>query len=294
MDNNVHSTSSNSQAAAQQAQQTNPTGKEHLMLDQPQYEDPDYVPSGKLADKVALITGGDSGIGRAIALLFAKEGANIVINYLDEHKDAEDTQEMILKLNRKCLAIAGDISDPKFCRELVQKATIEFGKINILVNNAATQATKVDITQIPDDQIERTFQTNILSMFYLTKEVVPQMQQGDSIINTASVTAYQGSEHLVDYSSTKGAIVSFARSLSLNLITKGIRVNAVAPGPIWTPLIPSTMPADKVKEFGKDTPMQRPGQPYEVAYSYLFLASKEASYISGQVIHPNGGQVVNG
>lgn len=273
---------------------TNPTGKEHLMVNQPQYEDPDYKPSEKLQDKVALITGGGSGIGRAVSLLFAKEGADIAIIYLDEHKDAEDTQEMILKLNRKCLTIAGDISDSKFCRETVQKVIAEFGHINILVNNAATQTPQEDITKINNEQLERTFQTNILSMFYLTKEVAPQMQSGDAIINTTSVTAYQGHEQLLDYSSTKGAIVSFTRSLSMNLVNKGIRVNAVAPGPIWTPLIPSTFPAEKVKEFGKDTPMQRPGQPYEVAYSYLFLASKESSYISGQVIHPNGGQIVNG
>jgi NAD(P)-dependent dehydrogenase (short-subunit alcohol dehydrogenase family) len=268
-------------------------GRESEMTPQPQAEDFKYQGSGKLRDKVALITGGDSGIGRAAAIAYAKEGADVAIVYLNEHEDAEKTKQMIEKEGRSCLTMAGDVGDEKFCQQAVQQTVDQFGRLDILVNNAAEQHPKESIEEISAEQLERTFRTNIFSMFYLTKAALPHLKEGSAIINTTSVTAYKGSEQLLDYSSTKGAIVAFTRSLSQSLIKKGIRVNGVAPGPIWTPLIPSTFPEDKVKEFGKQVPMGRAGQPEEVAPSFVFLASDDSSYMAGQILHPNGGVVVN-
>lgn len=268
-------------------------GRESEMTPQPQAEDFKYQGSGKLRDKVALITGGDSGIGRAVAIAYAKEGADVAIVYLNEHEDAEKTKQMIEKEGRSCLTMAGDVGDEKFCQQAVQQTFDKFGRLDVLVNNAAEQHPKESIEEISAEQLERTFRTNIFSMFYLTKAALPHLKEGSAIINTTSVTAYKGSEQLLDYSSTKGAIVAFTRSLSQSLIEKGIRVNGVAPGPIWTPLIPSTFPEDKVKEFGKQVPMGRAGQPEEVAPSFVFLASDDSSYMAGQILHPNGGVVVN-
>jgi NAD(P)-dependent dehydrogenase (short-subunit alcohol dehydrogenase family) len=253
-----------------------------------------YKGADKLLEKTAIITGGDSGIGRSIAVYYAREGADVVIVYLNENNDAAETKKMVEAEGQTCLAISGDVGDESFCREVINKTIEKFGKIDILVNNAAEQHTRNEITEITQDQLERTFRTNIFSFFYLSKAVLPHLKQGSSIINTTSITAYRGSPHLLDYSSTKGAIVAFTRSLSMNLISKGIRVNAVAPGPIWTPLIPSTMDEKTVSEFGQDTPMQRAGQPAELAPSYVFLASDDSSYMSGQVLHVNGGEVING
>lgn len=267
-------------------------GDEHKMNPEPEVIRESYKGSDKLKDKVALITGGDSGIGRAVAVHFAREGADVAILYLNEDKDAKDTKKMIEKEGRKCLIIAGDIGDEAFCQKAVKKAVKELGKLNILVNNAAEQHEQTDLKDITAEQLQRTFQTNIFGMFYTTKAALEHLQEGSSIINTTSVTSYRGSEHLMDYASTKGAITSFTRSLSGNLAEKKIRVNGVAPGPIWTPLIPASFDADKVKEFGKDVPLKRPGQPSEVAPAYVFLASDDASYITGQIIHINGGEQV--
>lgn len=250
--------------------------------------------SGKLHDKVALITGGDSGIGRAVAIAYAREGADVAIVYLSEHKDAEDTKRLVEREGRSCLTIAGDVGDEAFCRDAVVQTMKEFGRLDILVNNAAEQQPQERLEDITAEQLERTFRTNIFSFFYMGKAVLPHLKEGNAIINTTSVTAYKGSAHLLDYASTKGAIVAFTRSLSQALADQKIRVNAVAPGPIWTPLIPSTFPADKVATFGSDVPMKRAGQPEEVAPSYVFLASDDSSYMTGQVLHPNGGTVVNG
>lgn len=271
-------------------------GSESQMTPQPKAKDSKYRGSGKLEGKVALITGGDSGIGRAVAIVYAKEGADVAIVYLSEHKDAEETKQLVEQEGRKCLTIAGDIGDESFCQESVQKTIDQFGHLDILVNNAAEQHPQESITDISAEQLERTFRTNIFGMFFMTKAALPHLekQNSSSIINTTSVTAYQGNPQLLDYSSTKGAIVAFTRSLSQALVEKGIRVNGVAPGPIWTPLIPSTFPEDKVASFGKQVPMQRAGQPEEVAPSYVFLASDDSSYMSGQILHPNGGNVVNG
>lgn len=251
-----------------------------------------YKGSEKLKSKVALITGGDSGIGRAVAVHFAKEGADVCIVYLNEHEDALLTKKMVEDEGRNCLLIPGDVGDPDFCKQAIRETRKELGGLNILVNNAAEQHVQESIEGISPEQLERTFKTNIFSMFYLSQEALKNMIKGDTIINTASVTAYRGNEMLLDYSSTKGAIIAFTRSLSQNLAQKGIRVNAVAPGPIWTPLIPATFPPDQVRTFGQDAPMGRAGQPSEVAPSYVFLASEDASYISGQVVHPNGGDMV--
>ncbi|MCC5639152.1 SDR family oxidoreductase [Nostoc sp. CHAB 5844] len=278
----------------QPPQQQQPPGTESQMQPKPKAEDEQYRGSSKLQNKVALITGGDSGIGRAVAIAFAKEGADVAIVYLSEHEDAKETKNLVEKHGQRALAIAGDITDEGFCRNAIQQTVGEFGKLDILVNNAAEQHPQKSIEDITKEQLERTFSTNIFSMFYLTKAALKHLKQGSAIINTTSVTAYKGNPQLLDYSSTKGAIVAFTRSLSQNLVEKGIRVNAVAPGPIWTPLIPSTFPEEKVETFGKQVPMQRAGQPEEVAPSYVFLASDDASYISGQVIHINGGEVVNG
>jgi NAD(P)-dependent dehydrogenase (short-subunit alcohol dehydrogenase family) len=269
-------------------------GREYKMRPQPRSGASDYVGSGKLRDKVALITGGDSGIGRAVAVLYAKEGADVAIVYLNEHKDARETKRLVESQGRKCLLIAGDIGRENFCRAAVTQTKRELGKIDILVNNAAEQHPQESITKITERQLEKIFRTNIFSMFFLTKAVMPHFKKGGVVINCASVTAYQGSPQLLDYSATKGAIVAFTRSLSQALADKKIRVNAVAPGPIWTPLIPSTFPAREVSTFGSDTPLGRAGEPEEVATSFVFLACDDSSYMTGQVLHPNGGRVVNG
>jgi NAD(P)-dependent dehydrogenase (short-subunit alcohol dehydrogenase family) len=269
-------------------------GIESKMIPQPRSTDDSVKGSGKLEGKVALITGGDSGIGRAVSLLYAREGADVAIVYLKEKEDAVETKRMVEEQGRKCLLLEGDISDSLFCKSVVQETIKLFGKLDILVNNAAEQHPQKNIWDITPEQLERTFRTNIFSMFYLVLAALPILGEGSCIINTTSVTAYKGSPQLLDYSSTKGAIVAFTRSLALALVDKKIRVNAVAPGPIWTPLIPSTFNEEKVEKFGEDVPMKRAGQPEEVAPSYLFLASDDSSYMSGQVLHPNGGTVVNG
>lgn len=259
---------------------------------------PDFMPkypgNGRLKDKVAIITGGDSGIGRACAVLFAREGAQVAIVYLEETEDATITAEAIKAEGKEALLLRGDIGDKSFCDTAVGKVIEEFGKIDVLVNNAAEQHPKEEITEISPEQLKQTFETNLFGFFYMTQAAMPHLQRGATIVNTTSVTAYRGSPTLLDYSSTKGAIVAFTRSLSGSLADKGIRVNAVAPGPIWTPLIPATLPPDKVAEFGATQPMKRPGQPYEVATCHLFLACDESSYLSGQVLHPNGGEIVGG
>lgn len=271
-------------------------GKQDEMQPEPISTRDDYVGSGKLQDKVAIITGGDSGIGRSVAVLFAREGADVSIIYLNEHADAKETQRLVEGEGRKCLLIPGNVGDQAFCERAVEKTIEEFGQIDVLVNCAAEQHPQKEIERITEEQLVDTFRTNIFSMFYLCQAAVPYLkkQPGSSIINTTSVTAYRGSPGLLDYSATKGAIVSFTRSLSQNLVDDGIRVNAVAPGPIWTPLIPATFPAEKVAKFGSDTPIGRAGQPHECGGCYVFLASKDASYITGQVLHPNGGEVING
>jgi len=269
-------------------------GIEAEMTPKPKAQDHAYQGSGKLQGKVALITGGDSGIGRAVAVMYAKEGADVAIMYLNEHKDAQETQKMVEQSGQRCIAIAGDIGDETFCRQAVEQTVSEFGHLDILVNNAAEQHPAESIEEITAEQLERTFRTNIFSYFFMTKAALPHLKEGSSIINTTSVTAYKGSAQLLDYSATKGAIVAFTRSLSQSLVEKGIRVNGVAPGPIWTPLIPATFPDEEVASFGAQVPMQRAGQPEEVAPSYVFLASDDASYIAGQILHPNGGTVVNG
>jgi len=274
--------------------QSRQPGLEESMIPRPESHDPMDRGCGKLKEKVALITGGDSGIGRAVAVAYAKEGADVVIVYLDEHTDAEDTRRLVEQEGRRCLLIAGDVGEEGFCREAVERTVQEFGHLDILVNNAAEQHPQESLEQITAQQLERTFRTNIFSYFYMGKAALPYLKEGSTIINTTSVTAYKGSPQLLDYASTKGAIVAFTRSLSQALAEKQIRVNAVAPGPIWTPLIPSTFPADKVASFGSDVPLKRAGQPEEVAPSYVFLASKDSSYTTGQVLHPNGGTVVNG
>jgi NAD(P)-dependent dehydrogenase (short-subunit alcohol dehydrogenase family) len=275
-----------------QAQQRKP-GLESEMNPKPEYTSSKYRASDKLRGKVALITGGDSGIGRSVAVLFAKEGADVAIVYLNEDEDAQETKRVVEAEGRRCLTIAGDIKGEKFCQEAVQRTIKEFGKLDILVNNAAEQYQEDSIESIDSERLGTVFATNIFSMFYFVKAALPHLKEGSSIINTTSVVAYKGNQSLLSYASTKGAILAFTRSIAQTLIEKGIRVNAVAPGPIWTPFIPSTFPPEKVAEFGKQVPMGRPGQPWEVATSYVFLASDDASYIAGQVIHPNGGTVVN-
>lgn len=264
------------------------------MTPAPEAQDPTRRASGKLEGKVALITGGDSGIGRAVAILYAKEGADMCISYLNEHSDAEETKRQVEQAGRKCLIVPGDIGDESHCQQLVERTVSELGHLDVLVNNAAEQHPQDSIEKITEDQLTRTFRTNIFSMFFLTKAAMPHLKEGATIINTCSVTAFKGAPELLDYSSTKGAIVAFTRSLSQSLADKKIRVNSVAPGPVWTPLIPATFPEDKVAKFGKDVPMARPGQPDEIAPAYVYLASNDSSYMSGQTLHVNGGEVVNG
>ncbi len=268
--------------------QSNQPGRETPMHPKPEYE-PRYPGSGRLRDRVAIITGGDSGIGRAVAVLFAREGADVAIVYLNESEDARETTRLVESEGRRCLTVAGDVGDPDFCKSAVEMAMSQFGRIDILVNNAAEQHPQHEIAEITPEQLERTFRTNIFGYFNMTQAVMPHLEQGAAIINTGSVTAYRGSPDLLDYSATKGAIMAFTRSLAKAVVEKGIRVNGVAPGPIWTPLIPSTFSAEKVATFGAQTPMKRPGQPNEVAPCYLFLACEDSSYITGTFLHPNGG-----
>ncbi|UBV44411.1 SDR family oxidoreductase (plasmid) [Deinococcus taeanensis] len=269
-------------------------GRETEMTPAPVYIKPTYRAANKLQGKAALVTGGDSGIGRAVAVHYAREGADVAIVYLNEHEDAKITQGLVEEAGRRCVLVAGDVGDEAFCQQAVEQTVRAFGRLDILVNNAAEQHPQEDLTDISAEQLERTFRTNIFGYFHMAKAALPHLGDGSTIINTTSVTHYKGSPELLDYASTKGAIVAFTRSLSMSVAERGIRVNGVAPGPIWTPLIPSTFPEDKVASFGADVPMKRPGQPAEVATCFVFLASDDSSYISGQVLHPNGGSVVNG
>ena len=269
-------------------------GREHKMEPRPRAEDKTHRGSGKLQDKVAIITGGDSGIGRAVAIAFAKEGADIAVVYLEEQKDAIETRRLVEKHGSECLLIKGDAGQEEFCRKAVAQTVKKFGGIDVVVNNAAEQHPQDSIEEITEKQLERTFRTNIFSFFFMTKAAMKHLKKGAAIINTTSVTAYKGSPELLDYSATKGAITAFTRSLSQALADKYIRVNGVAPGPVWTPLIPSTFPAKEVETFGSDVPLGRAGQPEEIAPCYVFLASDDSSYMTGQILHPNGGTIVNG
>jgi len=266
-------------------------GRESEMVPRPEFA-PRFPGAGKLEGQVALISGGDSGIGRAVAVAMAREGADVAIVYLDEHDDAQDTARLVAAEGRRALQIAGDIGSQKFCVNAVAQTVEEFGGLDILVNNAAEQHTVAGLEELSEAQLEQTFRTNVFGFFYMTKAALPHLKRGASIINTTSITAFRGHETLLDYSATKGAIVAFTRSLSQVLMEKGIRVNAVAPGPIWTPLIPASFDPEKVRQHGASAPMQRAGQPNEVAPSYVFLASADGSYMSGQVLHPNGGSIV--
>ncbi|MEZ0494827.1 glucose 1-dehydrogenase [Sphingomonas sp. IW22] len=269
-------------------------GHESKLDPKPEWQ-PRYPGSGRLKGKVAIVTGADSGIGRAVAALYAREGADVAILYLCEHDDAEETARIVREEGARAINIAGDVGDKAFCEQAVARVVQEFGRVDILVNNAGEQHPDTDIVDITEEQLRRTFQTNIFGMFFMVQAAVPHMKADSAIVNCTSVTMYQGSKELLDYSSTKGAITAFTRSLSENLIEKGIRVNAVAPGPIWTPLNPfGGATEEKLKSFGESTPMGRPGQPNEVAPSFLFLACDDSSYMSGQVLHPNGGIVING
>jgi NAD(P)-dependent dehydrogenase (short-subunit alcohol dehydrogenase family) len=275
--------------------QESPPGEQSKMIPVPDCGERSYRGSGKLEGKKAIITGGDSGIGRAIAIAFAREGADVALVYLSEHNDARETGRYVQESGRQCLYFDGDVGDEEFCRETVEMTARQLGGLNIIVNNAAVQWEQERLEDITSEQLERTFRTNIFAYFYLTRAGLAHLARGDCIINTTSVTAYRGSPHLLDYSASKGAIVTFTRSLALNLAERGIRVNGVAPGPIWTPLIPSSFKDPQhVKSFGENTALGRAGQPVEVAPCYVFLASSDSSYITGQVLHPNGGDVVNG
>ncbi len=280
-------------------QNTEPTqekqpGERARMQSVPKTEDENYRGSDKLSGKVALVTGGDSGIGRAVSILFAKEGADVAIIYLDEHQDAEDTGKRVEELGRRCITVSGDIGAPEFCREAVGKTIDGLGKLDILVNNAGEQHSYDKVAAIPPEQLERTFRTNIFSMFYFVQAALPHLKEGGVIINSSSVTAYEGHPKLIPYASTKGAITTLTRSLAITLADQGIRVNGVAPGPIWTPLIPASFSKEKIERFGEKTLLGRVGQPVEIAPSYLFLACSDSSYMTGQVLHPNGGRIVNG
>jgi NAD(P)-dependent dehydrogenase (short-subunit alcohol dehydrogenase family) len=274
-------------------QQDQQPGHESEMHPKPNYE-PRYPGSGKLEGKVALVTGGDSGIGRAVSVLFAREGASIAIVYLEEDEDAQETKGLVEREGGACLLIRGDVGTSKFCRQAVQKTVKQFQRLDVLINNAAEQHEQEDAEEISEKQLERTFRTNLFGYFFMTQASLPHLKQGSAIVNTTSVTAYRGHDTLVDYASTKGAIVSFTRSLAKQLAKDGIRVNGVAPGPIWTPLIPASFSADEVADFGQHVPLGRPGQPNEVAPCHLFLACKDSSYMTGQVLHPNGGEMVGG
>lgn len=264
------------------------------MIPQPEFIRSHYKGSEKLKDKIALITGGDSGIGRSVAIHFAREGADVAIVYYSEKEDALDTKRLIEKEGRQCLVIKGDLTSEKFCRKVVTDTVEKFGKLNILVNNAAMQFPEDDLQDISKKHLQLTFETNIYPFFYTTQEAMNHFRKGDCIINTSSITAYRGSDHLVDYSSTKGAIVAFTRSLAAQLADKGIRVNGVAPGPVWTPLITGSFDQDEIAEFGKDTPMGRAGQPSEIGPAYVFLACEDSSFMTGQMIHVNGGEPAGG
>jgi len=269
-------------------------GREREMNPRPRYDDPARPGCGRLAGKAVLVTGGDSGIGRAIAVAFAKEGADVAIVYLEEHEDARETKRLVEERGGTAVTIAGDVGEEAFCAKAVERAVRELGRLDVLVNNAAEQHVQETLEAISSEQLVRTFRTNIFSFFFMARAALPHLHEGSSILNTTSVTAYRGSAHLIDYAATKGAIVAFTRSLAQTLAERKIRVNAVAPGPIWTPLIPATFPPDKVATFGSDVPLGRAGEPVEVAPCYVFLASDEAAYITGQVLHPNGGEIVNG
>lgn len=276
--------------AQHQAQQP---GIESIMQPLPVFEDPAYVGSGKLKGQVAVISGGDSGIGRAVAVAFAKEGADVAVLCLNEYTDAALTKERVEQLGRSCQIFVGDIGDPVVCRQAVEQVMQQWGRLDILINNAAEQHSQNSLLDITDEQLERTFRTNILGAFYLTREALPHMAAGGVIINTTSITAFEGDDQLIDYAATKGAIVSFTRSLSQSLVKTGIRVNAVAPGPVWTPLIPASFSAEHVEVFGSDSPMGRAGQPAELAPAYVFLASRDSAFMSGEILHVNGGTVIN-
>ena len=269
-------------------------GLRSKMEPKPRSEMRDYLAAGKLEGKAALITGGDSGIGRAVAIGFAKEGADVAIVYLDEHEDAASTKALVEEQGRRCITIAGDVGDEAFCKDAVARTVEAFGQLDLLVNNAGEQHPQDNLQDIGAEQMERTFRTNIFGMFHMTKAALAHLPQGGAIVNSTSVTAYRGSPHLIDYASTKGAIVGFTRSLADNLKKRRIRVNAVAPGPVWTPLIPASFPADHVAQFGQNTLLERPAEPDEIAPSYIFLASDDAICMTGQVLHPNGGEIVGG
>ncbi|WP_147803199.1 SDR family oxidoreductase [Alkalicoccus halolimnae] len=278
----------------QQTQRQQPGVEDTEMTPSPVYDDPDYRGSGKLENQVVLITGGDSGIGRAVSIAAAKEGAKVVISYKNEHEDAETTKALVEEKGVECIIIDGDIGDEDTCKKIVAQTVDHFGRLDCLINNAAEQHYAEDLRDISKDQMERTFQTNIFGAFHMTKAALDHLEPGSSIVNSVSIVAYQGMPVLMDYSATKGALVALTRSLSENLASKGIRVNGVAPGPIWTPLIPASFPKEQVEKFGTSSPMGRPGQPAELAPAYIYLASHDSSFVSGQVIHVNGGKVVNG
>ena len=275
-------------------QQQKQPGKQSEMRPEPVSDPPEYKGGRRLQGKKAIITGGDSGIGRAVALAFALEGADVSIVYLSEHKDAEDTRKAVEDKGRKCLTISGDVGDETFCRQAVEQSVEQLDGLDILINNAAEQHERESIMQLDANALERTFRSNIYSMFFMVKASLKFFKEGAAIVNTTSVTAYQGHPTLLDYATTKGAIVSFTRSLALHLADRNIRVNAVAPGPVWTPLIPASFNKDKVASFGADTPLGRAGQPGEIAPCFVFLASQDAAYMTGQVLHPNGGRIING